>query len=148
MQLQVGNAGTVISNSFSILERIVVCATIPAHDASAPAMVPFSILERIVVCATDNAAVLGSVPTAFSILERIVVCATRVGDSPRLVLLPFSILERIVVCATHCAGPGTNSRELSVSSNGSWCVPGRRAFDAFSILERIVVCATAVLVLT
>ena len=88
---------------------------------------------------------------SFSILERIVVCAT--ADIHRVAALgvPFSILERIVVCATPDPDvPAIYIQELSVSSNGSWCVQllnlcQTTIYDsAFSILERIVVCATLV----
>ena len=122
---------------FSILERIVVCATTmcsrgPSLHAGLSVSSNGSWCVQPEICAPESGDVL-----AFSILERIVVCATRRSHRIIATACAFSILERIVVCATvYRHSFNVALRVLSVSSNGSWCVqhsrrPGRRAVFNF-----------------
>ena len=116
-----------MAEAFSILERIVVCATMLLPTWTPTATVTFSILERIVVCATSFDGRNEGGVHHLSVSSNGSWCVQLTGPAPAVrAPISFSILERIVVCATTM-----NQQELTAF------------YIAFSILERIVVCATA-----
>ena len=123
MQLYLAERDPQHHASFSILERIVVCATGPPGPR-APGPPAFSILERIVVCATNGIIALPVEAYTFSILERIVVCATNSTCWPKLWTSWLSVSSNGSWCVQLYRSSGIQGRRdpLSVSSNGSWCV--------------------------